>query len=96
LLGVKRVSSSGIEMVCATLPWRFHKCGHNFVALTTFGLFYQVNGKAWFPPPIIISRFWKKDSKVMKRKTFYVFSDECYVGSQKKEPLQKSFYLTLG
>lgn len=32
----------------------------------------------------------------MKKRTFCVFSDKCYVGYQKKELLQKSFYLILG
>ncbi|KAJ5333930.1 uncharacterized protein N7506_007713 [Penicillium brevicompactum] len=38
----------------------------------------------------------KEGSKEKKRMTFYAFSDECYVGFLKKEPLQKICYLILG
>jgi hypothetical protein len=49
-----------------------------------------VDGKAQLPSQIIISKFWKKGSKTMKRTTFYVFSDECYVGYQKKSHCKRA------
>lgn len=77
-------------------PGHFYKCVYNLAALIIIDLLHQVIGKTQLISQILILSRWKKDSKAMRRPTFYVFSDECYVGYQKKELLQKSFYLILG
>jgi hypothetical protein len=83
---VKKDFNFGTKMVCPIsrtiiyLRYRRHQTNTSV----------QGNGNAWLLSLTIILRLLKRDLKAMKRIIFYVFSDECYVGSQKRELLQRS------